>query len=279
MTEPNVPFLWIVSYPKSGNTWMRAMLRSYIQEVLGEKPFECNDVSQYWYQTVSPIPLDTMKPMQVIQLRPAAMMHMTLFQELRKKPKPAAVIKSHMASVEYCGIPAFSTLWVDRAVYIYRDPRDVLPSLADHMGKTLAEAATMMSDDTATLGDNEKGKLAQPMSTWSAHVMSWLNQKRVDCITTSYEKMHEDTARELRKVIEFFELPLDEEAVQKAVEDARFNRLQKLEEEHGFMEKSEKQERFFRRGIVGSHKDEVPRALVRRIKKDHGRLMGILGYK
>lgn len=273
-----VPFIWVVSYPKSGNTWMRTMLREYIKRVFGERPFECNDVSQYWYQTVSPRPLDTMGPLEICQLRPAAMMHLTTMQRYRQKPRPAAIVKSHFLSGDFFGIPFFCPLWVDSAIYIHRDPRDVLPSFADHMGDTLEEAAETMANQKATLGKPKHHKLASPMGSWSMHVMSWLEQKRVPTIYTSYERMHENTTRELRRVVEHAGLPVHENNLKEAVEAARFEKLQKKEEQEGFKEASEHQERFFRRGIVGSHKDEVPEKFIKKIEEDHGRLMKMLGY-
>lgn len=273
-----VPFIWVCSYPKSGNTWMRTLLREYITRLKGQPPFECNDVSHYWYQTVSPRPTDTMDALEYLQLRPAAMMHLTTVQRYRQKPKPAAVVKSHMLAGAFEGIPFFSPLWVDHAVYIYRDPRDVLPSLADHMGKTLVEAADMMSDDTATIGSPERYKLAQPLGTWSEHALTWINQNSVHTTSTSYENMHKDTGRELRKVLRHCGIEVDQDLVAEAVEASTFDKLRAQEEEEGFVETSENQERFFRRGEVGSHKDEVPRPLRRRIERDHGDMMKMLGY-
>lgn len=273
-------FIWVVSYPKSGNTWMRLLLREYIKRTTGERPFETGDHSLYFYQTVSPIPLETLTPQGFVQIRPAAMMHLQTIYGARKNDwRPYCVVKSHTATGDLHGVPFFSPLWVDRAIYIHRDPRDVLPSFADHIGVPLEEAAETMANSQAQLG--QPPMVPQLISSWSAHTRSWIadrDNQRVNTVVTSYEKMHEDTAGELRRILEFCEIPIDEQAIKEAVRACVFDRLRAREEEEGFEERSKQSERFFRRGIVGSHKDEVPRELVAKIESDHMQMMRLLGY-
>lgn len=276
--KPGHPFFWVVSYPKSGNTWVRHLLRYYIEEVYDERPSETNDTSLYWYMSVAPKPLKAMESLDTLQLRPAALSHMMTVLGEQQDDAPCSVVKSHHLSGEYFGVPFFSALWVDKAIYITRDPRDILPSFADHTGTELEEQAERMADGAAELGYLEKPKIPQMTGTWSQHVTSWINQRRVESINTSYEELHEDAERELEKMVEFLELREDAEAVEVAVERASFENLRKKEEEEGFCEASEKQDRFFRRGEVGSHEDEVPLHLEKKIIEDHGEVMRALGY-
>ena len=267
-------FIWVVSYPKSGNTWMRFVLSYYLEEAIDTEPFESNDTSLYWYQAVSPKPISMLTTFECIRLRSAALMHMQTVFANRHKP---AIIKSHMVSGEFHGMPFFCPLWVDKAIYIHRDPRDVLPSMNDHMGhETMEETVKAMSDSTCELGGEHK--IPQMISSWSINTESWTENARVPTIVTSYEKMHEDLHGEVEKILKFLELEPDHDAIDVAIERASFENLRKQEEERGFPEKSHKQERFFRRGIIGSHKDEVEPELVKQLEEDHRVMMTKLGY-
>ncbi len=275
-------FIWVVSYPKSGNTWMRLLLRTYFKEVYGQEPFETGDTTPYFYQVVSPKPLHLLSGQEIAQIRPAAMLHLTSINGARAVDKPVSVIKSHFMNASVAGIPMFSPLWTDYAIYIYRDPRDVLPSLADHMGKTIPEAVEMMRDPLSHIGDTLEGgeiKIPTPLGTWSDHVKSWMGpEKRVSMAATSYERLHADTAGELTRLLDFCKIEVDRPAVKKAVEACTFRNLRAAEDQIGFKERSRNSEHFFRRGLVGSHKDEVEPGYVQQIEHDHKLAMRMLGY-
>lgn len=268
--------IWLASYPKSGNTWMRTLLREYFKETEGAAPFESNDTATYWYQNVSPKPMIVLSQEDTAQLRAAAMLHLTTFVEGFSKFVPEALIKTHMACARYAEIPFFSPMWMERAVYIHRDPRDVLPSFASHIGVDLESAAEKMNITTSVLGKPPRVQIS--LSTWSNHVESWLGCSKVPVLPIGYEEMHESAADCLAAVLRFHSYKPDMDACERAVEESRFEKLQREEEEEGFHEKGEHNEKFFRRGIVGSHKDEVPQKLVEKIEEDHERIMKHLGY-
>lgn len=273
-------FLWLVSYPKSGNTWMRMLLRNYLEEIEGVRPHETGDTSPYFWQAVSPMPLSALNLEDFVQIRPAAMLHLqTIFASRFHDDRPTAVIKSHTLNASILGVPTFSPLWVDRAVYIYRDPRDIVPSFADHTGGTIDDAIATLANEDAQMG--KPPKIPSFLGSWSDHVRSWIMSRdttQVSSMATSYERMQEDTARELTRVLEFCNIDVDPDAVERAVEAASFENLQAMEDSEGFDEASAKQERFFRRGKVGSHEDELTRAQVAQVEKDHARMMSMLEY-
>lgn len=275
------PFLWVVSYPKSGNTWLRAMIHRYIEQVGDAPPHQMNDTNKYWYQVVSPKPMHMLEDEDSLWLRPAAMAHMRAIYSEAETEKPCSIIKSHHFSGEYRGVPLFSPLWVQRAVYITRDPRDVLPSLAHHTGQDLEETAKMMADSEAQLSDeSDPSYIPQMMNSWSTNVWSWLRQGRFPTLVTSYEDLQEDTERELKRVLEHFDVDPDEDAVKEAVEFCRFEKMKARAEEgeEEFDIKTDNQDTFFRRGEAGSYKDEVPLHLQKQIIQDHQKVMRLTGY-
>ena len=268
--------IWIVSYPKSGNTWIRTLLRNYYNLTTDREPRETTDTIPYFYHTVSPKPIHTLTHPELASLRPAAMMHSIALHTSNANPRPALLIKSHLMNADFNGIPLWSPLWAPKVIYVYRDPRDILPSYADHMGIDHSTCVELMNSPLAAIG--EAPAVPAVTSTWSNHVKSWSNSKNVEVLHVSYESLHENPSEVLREVLKFCEIEENTYALHDAVEASEFSKLQAEEEKEGFYERTKHQKKFFRRGIVGSYKDEVdPRHIVN-IEEDHWQEMLRLGY-
>lgn len=268
--------IWLASYPKSGNTWMRLLLREYFKETEQAAPFETKDTASYWYQGVCPKPLIACSAVDTTLCRGAAMLNMHIGTNNHSDTHPVAVVKTHMVNASFDGLPFFHPLWCKKAVYIVRDPRDIVPSFADHLGLPHEEVVEMMRNETAEIG--EPPRVPATLASWSTHVKTWLGVGSNDqeVLKVTYEDMHRSPARELERVLGFYDFTPDLDAIKKAVRLCAFDRLRETQAD--FSEKSEHSENFFRRGIVGSHKDEVDPELVKQIEEDHRVVMEALGY-
>jgi hypothetical protein len=240
----------------------------------GEVPYESGDDSPYLYRAVSPYSLSSLTTEQYVQLRPAAMMHLRCISKADIGKN--ALFKSHLVMGGYSGIPFFSPLWVDKAVYVHRDPREILPSLADHMGLTHDEAAEFMRSAGAAVGIPPA--VPSIVSDWSSHTKSWCPNSQVNTYVTSYQALHTNTAHVLEEILEFAEITPVEGFVSEAVDKCDFARMQSREKLYGFEDQSKHQERFFRRGLAGEWEDEIGEHLGRVISKDHADMMSQLGY-
>jgi len=268
--------VWVVSFPKSGNTWVRTLLRNYVELKYGNPPMETSDVVPYSYHVVSPFPLTDLDMGGLIQLRPAAMMHLVALCHSRERPAPINIIKSHAAAHAFMGIVLHSPLWMSRTIYIYRDPRDILPSLADHMGKTMGDTVEIMANTNAVVG--QLPKIPSPTSSWSEHLASWLRYELIKPLFVSYEDLSTNPSQVLKEMVKHCQLDFDIGCIHDAVEMSDFGVMQADEAKYGFHEKSEHQKKFFRRGIVGSHKDELTDITRKRVELDHQKMMKRLGY-
>ena len=159
--------IWVVSYPKSGNTWIRTLLRNYYRYHTDIEPIETNDMVPYFYHAVSPKSVYDLTPEELGMLRPAALMHNIALHTSATRAKPALIIKSHLMNYSYGGMPLWSPLWAPKVVYIYRDPRDILPSYADHLGIDHDKCVELMDCINAYIGIPPR--LPSLTSTWSNH--------------------------------------------------------------------------------------------------------------
>jgi len=282
---------FVVSYPKSGNTWVRLVAAAY---TLSDDAFmdsltsysapadlpatlQYTDVERYQYQTVSPFPLSEVNFPVEVRLRPAALLVLRREKKLTTTQRPI-LIKSHHVHGQVDNIDLWNTTWADQVVNPVRDPREVCCSFAAHREMSYMETAELMADSTARMGE-ENERVHSLLTTWSTHVRSWLNADKIPVHTVRYEDLQENPVTEFYDILDFLEVPdLTEERVADAVERTRFDRMQAMEAEHGFHERTADQEQFFRSGQTAGWKDELPADVARKIEEDHGATMEQLNY-
>lgn len=272
--------VWLASYPKSGNTWVRALLTALLEEEgeldinrLGHGPIASarGQIERY----TGLISSDLTEP-EIATLRPLA------DRALDEQLKESHYRKIHDALFsDVGGAPIVAPEATLGAVYIVRDPRDVAISFAHHSGRTLEWAVGRLGDDQSVFMKTAKDihpQVRQHLGTWSNHVRGWTEQALFPVIVVRYEDLHADPARELRRIAQMGQLESTADAVARAVEAATFERLREQERRDGFRERAGVERHFFRRGIPGAWRDELPLELAEKIEHDHSEVMQQLGY-
>ena len=124
--------VWLASYPKSGNTWMRAFLHNLLRNPA--QPVHINELDRFslgdshrsWYAEVSKTPLEQLSDAEIIALKPAAHRRMT-------QAFPDSVfVKTHNRLGLAYGHPLISLDCTAGAIYVLRNPLDVVVSMAHH---------------------------------------------------------------------------------------------------------------------------------------------------
>lgn len=268
---------WVVSYPKSGNTWCRLVNRAYHT---GKQELEDlgygGDLNEEIYHRTSPIPLDQLDTSAEMQVRQTAMLYLALQRGLKGE-----LMKSHHSFGSVCKLPLWHPQWTRKVLNPVRDPRDVACSVKSHFGhETYDDAIDFISDDEQVIGGSDK-PLHHFIGSWSSHVRSWLEAKEhgFDVFTIRYEDLLEDDVGAFYEIMDWLlEEDVDEERVESAVKQCRFDRLKKLEEKKGFAEQPDESNQFFRKGKSGGWQEELTRTQARRIQNEHGEMMHKLGY-
>ena len=275
-------FILLSSYPKSGNTWVRAVLDSAAR---GGGAIDLNATlrgitiaaSRYDFDQRMGLEASDLTEAEIVAARP-------LLWELLLQTKPdRSVIKVHDAFPgPQDGAPSVFPAGVIAAiVYVARDPRDVAVSFAHHFAVRLDDAIAWMADPTTTLdsiGGALPEHLPQTLSSWSRHVEGCLDAPGLNRHLMRYEDMCAAPEATFGAMLRFLGFDAEPGLVARAVGAARFETLRGQEDAVGFGERAAQMDRFFRRGVAGGWRDSLTPAQADRIVSDHGAVMRRLGY-
>ena len=263
---------WLASYPKSGNTWVRAWLDALQQ---GQDP----DLNRL-FRAHSNDGMDPSLGLSIGDLTPeyaGAMMRLS-WATARPDDAPCMFRKTHQAWVP--GPDGFPIPWQPagaKAVYMIRDPRAVAVSWAHHAGISIEESVAFMASDVRPpIWDQTKGSAV--LTSWSNHVRSWTSQRDIPMIVVAYESMASKPEVELARIAEFLGFERSPAQINAAVAACSFITLATREIFEGFAE-AMGDRAFFRRGEVDSWRHELSPELAARISQDHGEVMEEFGYE
>lgn len=266
--------IWLASYPKSGNTWMRILLANLFAGA--NRPADINNLSEpetlasRWRfaddMLVDPDLLDN-RELQYLRSR-----HCDFAALDTSRP---FFCKTHEKFWAEAGGPVICAA-ARRALYIMRDPRDVAISLSHHSSLPIDGAIAQMTDKTA----RSTGQVQLPyiVGDWGGHVTGWASQKCVHTMIVRYEALHADTVSVLRAIVDFLGGNATDDEIRRAVAHGSFHELQRQEAANGFRESRPGQERFFRAGLVEGWRETLSSAQVRMIEDHFGEVMVAHGY-
>ena len=274
--------IWLASYPKSGNTWLRMFLKSYFLKS-GEKfGLENSRLDNFKSQgfpdqeILDHLRVDYNKFEEIVKNWEAMQDYINLNNKTN-------YIKTHNAMVTVGSYKFTTTRNTKGIIYIVRDPRDVLVSLSHHMGidyeKTFEHLSSSYNFEYPSSGDKRYKKTL--MGAWSDHYKSWKNFKSCKTLIVKYEDMVLDEYNTFKKIIKYLTevdgAEYKEEKLIKALKQTQFDELQKMEKNEGFSEKG-KGELFFRKGKIGEWKKDLSVNLIKKIEKMFSKEMIELGY-
>jgi hypothetical protein len=269
--------LWLASFPKSGNTWLRAFLANYFADL--EAPvslsvlqsFGFSDAHGWPYEKISGKPHGFLGEAKIARLRSQT-------QAMFSQSQPDNVlVKTHNALGTLSGQPLITPIFTVGAVYIIRNPWDTVISYSDHFGISIDDAITAFAQPSLTI-DPSANNVRQYLGGWSGHAASWSNAQWLKLRTIRYEDMTADPETAFGQVIDFLSLPPDRKRLRKAIKFSSFRELSQQESRNGFSEKSKSAEKFFRKGKAGGWRDILTDDQAKRLLSDHRAALEHFGY-
>ena len=270
--------LWLSSYPKSGNTWLRAYLANFFRNP--PRPLPINELPDYvlgdnfliHYEQFSGKKAEDLTPEDIAALRPKV--HDWFAQSRRD----TVLVKTHNACILADGQPLITPSATAGAIYVIRNPLDVAVSFASHYQVTHERAVELLCDESHML-PAIPGQIAQVLLSWSGHVRSWVRAPDMRIHVMRYEDMQQKPAKTFAGLSKFLGLPQDKERVKRAIKFSAFRELKKQENEGGFSEaRPDGKARFFRQGKTGVWRGVLSDEQVARLIDAHGEIMTEFGY-
>lgn len=270
---------WLASYPKSGNTWTRAFLDNYLNN--GEAPVNINTINneiacnRNYFDEYIGLSSSDLDEGQIKLYQPY------MYEELVKKSSVDFYMKIHDAyTLNRINIPLIPKSVTKGVIYILRNPLDVAVSYAQHSASPIDKAIHSLCDETFIASNSDtdfKKQLPQLFLSWSGHVKSWMESPlRVHLMR--YEDMKSDPNGSFREMLKFMGFEIDEDRLEKAVRFSSFDTLKQQEKEKGFKEKPSKAASFFRKGKIGSYREELTQEQIDIIVEYHRETMIKYGY-
>jgi len=233
---------WIASYPKSGNTWLRILISCYyytengifyenVFKKIGQFPekmhfqnFEYDknivaDTSKYWIKA----------------------------QEKINNDNKLKFFKTHNAFGALNNNHFTDSKNSIGAIYIIRDPRNIITSLKNHYELNDDQALQWMTNEKNFIYDvqkfNENGYSDfQFVSSWATNLKSWKLQKKIPIKIIRYEDLLNKTYVVFKEVVEFInkttnnKQKIDKDKLKNSVNSTLFDKLKASEKKYGFSE-------------------------------------------
>jgi aryl sulfotransferase len=273
--------VWLASYPKSGNTWVRALLTAVLTghgttPDLGALVGTAEFAERQFLDDVCGVDSANLTYRQLLSYLRS--MRLTAGSE----GQAPLFVKTHdRFGFTAEGLPLFPAEVTRTAIYIVRNPLDVAASFAAHNGSAIDPAIDRMGDPAYALNADPQASnefLPVDIGSWSDNVLSWTDQTAIPVLVVRYEDLLADPVSVLQDIVVAAGLDCDHQQLEAAVAACTFDRLRQAEVTSGFGEKPAGMPVFFRSGRAGSGMAELSSAQAKRIEAQHGAAMARFGY-
>tara|TARA_E500000331_G_C17112796_1_gene650400 strand:- start:92 stop:946 length:855 start_codon:yes stop_codon:yes gene_type:complete len=266
--------IWLASYPKSGNTWLRSLLCSYYFTEKAEFNFDLlnkiyafparrffmqyknnllnvDDSAKYWIKAQEKINSD---------------MKIRLF-------------KTHNALGSINKYNFTDKKNTSASIYIIRDPRNVITSIKNYYEIDYNEALAFMINEKNILSEKVEDKYVNFnfLSSWQIHYKTWMENKLFPNLLVKYEDLQDNSLQTLEKIINFINknsnssfIEFDKKKAEISIENCSFDNLKVIEEKNGFPEgnlgqKTGKKIKFFNQGKANNWRKILPKDILKKM--------------
>lgn len=273
--------VWLASYPKSGNTWLRMFISNLMS--IDAHPVHINDIlgqgagERIVFDAMTGIDSSNLFPDEADAIRPE------FYKRLSLETDDYRWIKVHDAYRYLCDQqPIFPPEATRCTIYLVRNPLDVVPSFSHHMAMGIDEAIKSLNDDGFAINTekiNVTSHLSQKLSSWSEHASSWLNAPTgMNVHVMRYEDMKKSPLKTFSAAVRAMGMVKTEEEIARALECSSFTTLKEMESQGGFREKPAHSGSFFREGKTGAGRNILTQGQVEMIVAKHRDVMQLFGY-
>ena len=278
--------IWLASYPKSGNTWVRSMISALIYSNNGLFNFDLlNYIKQFpSKEHLKNFTNDFSDFNEIIKYSIQAQQFINLDNEVK-------FLKTHHIN---CKINQYNFTNKENTlatIYIVRDPRNLVSSISNYYSKSLEDSKDFILKPRFIFGsgkkalNEEKNNLKTLIGTWSEHYKFWKNENK-NFLLIKYEDLVNDTFLELNRIIKFLKkfIPIENnnEKINNIIRTTSFETLKHSEKKENFNEYAHdnlgNKKDFFYLGPANKWQNILDKNIIHEIENALSKEMIELGY-
>tara|TARA_Y100000590_G_scaffold466518_1_gene642196 strand:- start:1448 stop:2305 length:858 start_codon:yes stop_codon:yes gene_type:complete len=282
--------IWIASYPKSGNTWIRSLLSSYLFSKNGTFSFKLLEKIEQFSSS------------NLVEDKDSGLHYQNRIsknwipaQQIINSDKKIHLLKTHNAM---CSIN--NNYFTDKrntlaAIYIVRDPRNLINSLSHHYEITLDKAFDFLTNKRKIIFplDSKKNESKKDnedfnfLSDWSSHYNSWKNITFCEIKIIKYEDLVKNTEENFLSILNFLskyiDIKINKSKIINTLDSTKFENLKQMEKKYGFKESvtslnTKKKIDFFHLGKNNKWEKMLNKKFIKKIEKSFSKEMKELNY-
>ena len=252
--------LWLASYPKSGNTYLRALLAAYFFTKDGNFDFDKLKFIKFFphINLFKNLGIDITDETEVLKN------YITAQEMINKKYKKSILfVKTHSTFQSINGNQFTNLDNTIGAIYIVRDPRNVITSYSNHYQTSIEQSANDMFTNTYLKGmvdyNSFQNHVLTHLGTWADNYNSWKHLNKFNkYLLIKYEDIVSKPDVIFQDVLKFIakisntNLKIDKKKIENAINTTTFENLKQMEEKNGFIEAVKRKDNnnitFFKQG-------------------------------
>ena len=281
--------IWLASYPKSGNTLVRALLSSYFFSKDGIFNFKLIKYIKQFPNAglFENLGINIENDKEVVK-------NYIKVQESINQKNSIQFLKTHSYLFNIDNNPFTDLNNTLGAIYIVRDPRNVVTSNAHHYNISIEESLLRMTSSVHYGGDikskHEADRAKVYLGSWSSNFNSWKSFEPVGkYLLIKYEELISNKEETLLKILKYIHklkkinfVP-DNKKLKNIIESTTFENMKSEEEKSGFSEsktilKTGKKIPFFNLGPKNKWENILEPKIIKKIENSFNVEMKELGY-
>ncbi|MDA8837589.1 sulfotransferase domain-containing protein [Candidatus Pelagibacter bacterium] len=277
--------IWIASYPKSGNTWLRSIISALVYSKDGIFTFDkLSKIDQFPEKKFFKDLVKNFRDFDEIKKNWIAAQDKINLDEKIK------FFKTHQGNFKIGNDHFTNNQNTQAVIYIVRDPRNLVTSISNHYSLSLNEACKFLTSPelmgNGKSWEEKKDGIFNFLGKWNEHYKSWTNNTK-NLLLLRYEDLINEPKKELEKIIfflnKYINFDTNDIKIDNILESTNFKNLKKMEQEGSFTENVIKKEtgsnvNFFNLGPKNIWQNSLDKKIIKKIEDDFKDEMKEIGY-